>query len=80
MARHNLSLKAGLGKVRKARPIVLPNQGFHQQLQQFEKLGCDYTKWTPWQPSLKKDSLMAAFDEFITESQVPAAHCEHTLL
>ncbi len=31
--------------VRKARPCISPNYGFKMQLQQFEELGCDLSKW-----------------------------------
>lgn len=38
------------------RPWVMPNSGFQMQLEEYERIGCDLSKWTAWQnPTIDKD-------------------------
>lgn len=38
----------------KVRPWVMPNEGFRRQLQQFEELGFDLSKWRAWRHSFRE--------------------------
>lgn len=48
MRHRGLSLSAALSKLQNARPEVSPNPGFRKQLEEYERIGCDQSKWTPW--------------------------------
>ncbi len=37
------------------RPWVMPNSGFRRQLQEFERIGYDLTKWKAWRHTYAED-------------------------
>jgi len=48
MSHRHMSLSTAMHTLQSARPEVCPNNGFFQQLEEFERIGCDTSKWTPW--------------------------------
>eukprot|EP00879_Flechtneria_rotunda_P008761 GHRR01009176.1.p1 GENE.GHRR01009176.1~~GHRR01009176.1.p1 ORF type:complete len:325 (+),score=116.85 GHRR01009176.1:219-1193(+) len=48
MWKDKLTAKAATLSVRQVREVVWPNPGFKRQLEQFESISCDATKWGGW--------------------------------
>ncbi len=48
MSRPRLTLDQSLTQLRYVRPWVSPNPGFMAQLREYERLGCDSSKWMGW--------------------------------
>ena len=42
MWRESMSFESSFQEVQLARPIINPNRGFVRQLNEFERLGCDF--------------------------------------
>ncbi len=57
MWRHRLSFDEAFRRVHRARPWVMPNPGFRKQLERFQELDCDLTKWTAWRHTWKEEPL-----------------------
>lgn len=48
MWREKLSQETARAHVQQARPVVDPNEGFHLQLLEFERIGCNLDAWKGW--------------------------------
>jgi len=48
MQRNNITYNAAFKQLYSVHPWVMPNSGFKKQLREFERMGCDCSKWETW--------------------------------
>ena len=58
MHKLGLGFEDALAMVRAVRPRVQPNKGFREQLLEFERIGCDVTKWVAWRHRCKEQPYL----------------------